>query len=88
MAFTLELGRKAPDFNLPGVDGKKYSLASFADAKALLRAADRFGLEGIVSKRKEMGYRSGSSSHWIKVKTHAWRKANEERWKLFEPARS
>ena len=59
---------------------------TFGDAKALLRAADRFGLEGIVSKRKEMGYRSGTSSHWIKVKTSAWRKANEERWKLFEPA--
>ena len=29
---------------------------TFEDAKALLRAADRFGLEGIVSKRKEMGY--------------------------------
>ena len=61
---------------------------TFADAKALLRAADRFGLEGIVSKRKEMGYRSGTSSHWIKVKTSVWRKANQERWKLFEPARS
>ena len=61
---------------------------TFADAKALLRAADRFGLEGIVSKRKEMGYRSGTSSHWVKVKTSAWRKANEERWKLFEPDRS
>ena len=59
---------------------------TFADAKALLRAADRFGLEGIVSKRNDMGYRSGTSSHWIKVKTRAWRKANEERWKLFEPA--
>jgi bifunctional non-homologous end joining protein LigD len=59
---------------------------TFEDAKALLRAADRFGLEGIVSKRKEMGYRSGTSSHWVKVKTSAWRKANEERWKPFEPA--
>jgi bifunctional non-homologous end joining protein LigD len=59
---------------------------TFEDAKALLRAADRFGLEGIVSKRKDMGYRSGTSSHWVKVKTSAWRKANEERWKLFEPA--
>ena len=60
----------------------------FVDAKALLRAADRFGLEGIVSKRNDMGYRSGTSSCWIKDKTSAWRKANEERWKLFEPARS
>src|SRR5580692_2193019 len=36
MAFTLSLGAKAPDFNLPGVDGKKYSLASFKDAKVLV----------------------------------------------------
>lgn len=35
MAFTLELGAAAPDFDLPGVDGKRYSLASFADARAL-----------------------------------------------------
>jgi peroxiredoxin len=36
MAFTLQLGQAAPDFDLPGVDGKRYSLASFKDAKVLL----------------------------------------------------
>lgn len=36
MAFTLALGSKAPDFNLPGVDGKNYSLADFKDAKLLV----------------------------------------------------
>jgi peroxiredoxin len=36
MSFTLSLGQKAPDFNLPGVDGEKYSLASFKDAKILV----------------------------------------------------
>lgn len=36
MAFTLQIGQKAPDFNLPGVDGKMYSLASFKDAKILV----------------------------------------------------
>ena len=29
---TLEIGRQAPDFNLPGVDGRNYRLADFADA--------------------------------------------------------
>jgi peroxiredoxin len=29
MAFTLQIGQSAPDFDLPGVDGKRYSLASF-----------------------------------------------------------
>lgn len=32
---TLEIGASAPDFNLPGVDGKYYTLADFKDAKAL-----------------------------------------------------
>ena len=36
MAFTLEIGESAPDFNLPAVDGKDYSLADFADAKLLI----------------------------------------------------
>jgi peroxiredoxin len=32
----LEIGAQAPDFKLPGVDGKMYSLASFKDAKILV----------------------------------------------------
>ena len=32
---TLEIGASAPDFKLPGIDGKTYTLASFADAKIL-----------------------------------------------------
>ncbi|HUU58130.1 MAG TPA: thioredoxin family protein [Phycisphaerae bacterium] len=36
MAFTLQIGDPAPDFNLPGVDAKSYSLADFADAKLLI----------------------------------------------------
>ena len=38
MAFTLELGAAAPDFALPGVDGKTHSLADFADSKLLVVA--------------------------------------------------
>ena len=36
MAFTLELGAKAPDFELPATDGNLYSLDDFSDAKALV----------------------------------------------------
>jgi peroxiredoxin len=36
MAFTLEIGSKAKDFNLPATDGKTYSLDSFKDSKYLL----------------------------------------------------
>jgi peroxiredoxin len=33
---TLKIGSPAPDFNLPGIDGKKYSLASFKDKRAVI----------------------------------------------------
>jgi len=33
---TLTIGSPAPDFHLPGVDGKTYSLADFKDAKVLV----------------------------------------------------
>jgi len=36
MAFTLQIGQKAPDFSLPATDGKTYSLADFADAPTLV----------------------------------------------------
>src|SRR5262245_35600986 len=36
MAFTLQLGEKAPDFKLHATDGKSYSLNDFADAKTLV----------------------------------------------------
>ncbi|HEY0074851.1 MAG TPA: thioredoxin family protein [Abditibacteriaceae bacterium] len=38
MAFTLQIGENAPDFNLPGVDGKNHSLADYANAKLLIIA--------------------------------------------------
>ena len=33
---TLALGSKAPDFDLPGVDGRNWKLSDFADAKLLV----------------------------------------------------
>jgi peroxiredoxin len=36
MAFTLQIGDSAPDFELPATDGKSYRLADFADAKVLV----------------------------------------------------
>jgi peroxiredoxin len=36
MAFTLQLGEKAPDFRLPATDGKTYELSDFDDADVLV----------------------------------------------------
>lgn len=36
MAFTLQLGAEAPEFNLLATDGQHYTLDSFRDAKALV----------------------------------------------------
>ena len=33
---TLAIGSQAPDFKLPGIDGKSYSLSSFKNAKILV----------------------------------------------------
>jgi len=36
MAFTLQIGEKAPDFRLPATDGKDYSLTDFGKDKYLV----------------------------------------------------
>lgn len=36
MAFTLQIGEKAPDFKLPATDGNTYRLADFAEAEVLV----------------------------------------------------
>jgi bifunctional non-homologous end joining protein LigD len=37
----------------------------------LFRQACRFGLEGLVSKRRDRPYRAGRSPHWAEVKNPA-----------------
>ena len=49
----------------------------------LLDAAEKYGLEGIVSKRKDLPYRSGRCVHWQKVKTATWSAANADRGEHF-----
>ena len=36
MAFTLQTGDKAPDFELPATDGKTYRLSDFDESKVLV----------------------------------------------------
>jgi bifunctional non-homologous end joining protein LigD len=38
------------------------------DGAAVFKHACKLGLEGIVSKRREMRYRSGRSKAWLKIK--------------------
>ena len=54
---------------------------AFDDGQALLEVAERHGLEGVVSKRRDAPYRSGECRDWRKIKTQAWREANRERWR-------
>lgn len=56
----------------------------FNNGEALLRVAEKHGLEGVVSKRRDGPYRSGNCRGWLKIKTDVWREANRERWRLFE----
>jgi bifunctional non-homologous end joining protein LigD len=55
---------------------------AFTGGLALLRVTEKYGLEGVVSKRRNAPYRSGAFRGWRKVKTMAWRKANKERWRV------
>jgi bifunctional non-homologous end joining protein LigD len=41
------------------------------DGETIFRHACKFGLEGIVSKRKDSPYRSGRSPDWLKIKNPA-----------------
>jgi bifunctional non-homologous end joining protein LigD len=49
----------------------------------LLTAAERMGLEGVVSKLRDQPYGSGRRRDWVKVKCTTWRATNKERWRLF-----
>jgi bifunctional non-homologous end joining protein LigD len=53
---------------LPAGSPLRYSEHSDEDAATMLRHACRMGLEGIVSKRKDLPYRSGRGDHWLKIK--------------------
>jgi len=41
------------------------------DGSKVFAHACRLGLEGIVSKRRDLGYRSGRSAAWLKIRTRA-----------------
>jgi ATP-dependent DNA ligase len=64
-------------------DRLRYS-EEFSDPLKLLATAEKMGLEGIVSKRRNACYRSGTVKNSVKVKSKSWRDANRDRWELFQ----
>ena len=48
---------------------------------------NKFGFEGVVSKRMASRYSSGPSRNWVKTKCPDWKRINSERHKLFEGPR-
>ena len=81
--------RKALLADLVAAVGDKHQQFSgdFTDPGALLKTCQRMKLEGIVSKRRELPYRSGPTRDWLKIKTTAWHTENRGRWELFEKRR-
>ena len=54
---------------------------TFPDGEALFDHCNQFGFEGVVSKRRNSGYTSGPSRHWVKVKRPGWKRDNADRHK-------
>jgi bifunctional non-homologous end joining protein LigD len=57
---------------------------SFSDPVKLMASCEAMGLEGVVSKRADQPYKSGRNVGWIKVKSLAWRTANQDRPEMFQ----
>ena len=57
---------------------------TFPDGEVLFDHCNKFGFEGVVSKRLASRYASGPSRHWVKTKCPNWKRDNAERGKLFE----
>ena len=57
---------------------------TFPDGNVLFDYCNKFGFEGIVSKRRSSPYPSGPSRHWVKVKCPNWKRINSGRNKPFE----
>ena len=73
LAFLPLLQRKQALWQLvePGLGKIKYSEHFEGSAPAIIRAIDKMGLEGIISKRADSRYSSGPSNTWLKAKYSA-----------------
>jgi ATP-dependent DNA ligase len=82
--LALDARREAPVKLISGSQDLIQLSETFEDVNELLAAAEEYGLEGIVSKRRDFPYRSGRCPYWLKIKTAHWREANKNRYKRFE----
>ena len=57
---------------------------TFPNGTLLLDHCNKFGFEGVVSKRLASRYSSGPSRNWAKTKCPGWKRINAERWRIFE----
>ena len=59
---------------------------TFPNGPLLFNHCNKFGFEGVVSKRLASRYSSGPSRNWVKTKCPGWKRVNSERYRLFEGA--
>jgi ATP dependent DNA ligase domain len=57
------------------------------DGEVLFDHCNKFGFEGVLSKRLVSRHSSGPSRNWVKVKCPDWKRVNAGRHKLFEGPR-
>jgi ATP-dependent DNA ligase len=60
---------------------------TFPNGRLLLEHCNKFGFEGVVSKRLVSRYSSGPSRNWVKTKCPDWKRINADRHKLFDGSR-
>jgi bifunctional non-homologous end joining protein LigD len=74
-----------PSFYRVGLNLIRYTEHLDGDGATVLEHACKLGLEGIVSKRADAPYRSGTRPAWVKTNCDAGCEANNDRWEMFEP---
>jgi hypothetical protein len=57
---------------------------TFPNGTLLFDHCNKFGFEGVVSKRLASRYSGGPSRNWVKTKCPDWKRINAERWRIFE----
>ena len=57
---------------------------TFPNGPLLFNHCNKFGFEGVMSKRLASRYSSGPSRNWVKTKCPGWKRINAGRHKIFE----